>query len=61
MVGLNTDDREAYDVFLSHRSEDKPTVERLAEKLVEEAGLALFSTVGILFPASHGRKPWNRR
>lgn len=54
MVGLNTDDREAYDVFLSHRSEDKPTVERLAEKLVEEAGLAPFLDRWHLVPG----EPW---
>ncbi|MCB1942977.1 MAG: TIR domain-containing protein [Candidatus Accumulibacter sp.] len=43
-----------YDVFLSHRSEDKPMVERLAEKLVEEAQLEPFLDRWHLIPG----EPW---
>jgi hypothetical protein len=31
-----------YDVFLSHNSQDKPAVERLARRLSGEAGLRPF-------------------
>lgn len=43
-----------YDVFLSHRSPDKPMVERLAEKLVEEARLSPFLDRWHLIPG----EPW---
>jgi len=43
-----------YDVFLSHRSPDKPMVERLAEKLVEEAQLSPFLDRWHLIPG----EPW---
>jgi SAM-dependent methyltransferase len=43
-----------YDVFLSHRSPDKPMVERLAEKLVEEAQLNPFLDRWHLIPG----EPW---
>jgi len=43
-----------YDVFLSHRSPDKPVVERLAEKLVEEAQLNPFLDRWHLVPG----EPW---
>jgi hypothetical protein len=34
-----------YDVFLSHNSRDKPTVEWLAGKLTDQAGLIVFLCV----------------
>ncbi|MEF8701356.1 MAG: TIR domain-containing protein [Candidatus Accumulibacter sp. UW20] len=43
-----------YDVFLSHRSPDKPMVERLAEKLVVEAELNPFLDRWHLIPG----EPW---
>ena len=45
---------DGYDVFLSHRSPDKPIVERLAEKLVEEAQLSPFLDRWHLIPG----EPW---
>lgn len=45
---------EGYDVFLSHRSPDKPIVERLAEKLVEEAQINPFLDRWHLIPG----EPW---
>ncbi len=45
---------EGYDVFLSHCSPDKPMVERLAEKLVEEAQLNPFLDRWHLIPG----EPW---
>lgn len=51
-LGNSTEDE--YDVFLSHRSEDKAMVERLAERLVEEAQLAPFLDRWHLIPG----EPW---
>ena len=45
---------EGYDVFLSHRSPDKPMLERLAEKLVEETQLSPFLDRWYLIPG----EPW---
>jgi len=43
-----------YDVFLSHNSQDKPAVEELAHRLVEEAGLRPFLDKWHLIPG----EPW---
>lgn len=43
-----------YDVFLSHNSKDKPNVERLAERLEDEAGITVFLDKWNLVPGD----PW---
>jgi signal transduction histidine kinase len=43
-----------YDVFLSHNSQDKPAVERLAHRLTDEAGLCPFLDKWHLVPG----EPW---
>jgi WD40 repeat protein len=43
-----------YDVFLSHNSQDKPAVERLARRLTDEAGLRPFLDKWHLVPG----EPW---
>jgi len=43
-----------YDVFLSHNSQDKPTVERLARRLTDEASLRPFLDKWHLVPG----EPW---
>ena len=43
-----------YDVFLSHNSQDKPAVERLAHRLTDEAGLRPFLDKWHLVPG----EPW---
>jgi hypothetical protein len=43
-----------YDVFLSHNSQDKPAVERLARRLTDEAGLQPFLDKWHLVPG----EPW---
>lgn len=48
------DSNDDYDVFLSHRSEDKPMVERLAERLVEVGHLSPFLDRWHLIPG----EPW---
>ncbi len=42
-----------YHVFLSHSSEDKPAVERLARRLRDEAGLKPFLDDWDLVPGTH--------
>ena len=43
-----------YDVFLSHNSQNKPAVEQLAKRLVDEAGITLFLDKWNLIPGN----PW---
>jgi len=40
----------AFDVFLSHAHEDAPIVERLAERLVDEAGVTVWLDKWVLVP-----------
>jgi hypothetical protein len=47
-------DETQYDVFLSHNSQDKPAVERLAHRLTDEAGLQPFLDKWHLVPG----EPW---
>ena len=49
-----TGDRSRHDVFLSHNSDDKPSVEELAVRLQGEAGLELFLDKWHLIPG----EPW---